>query len=74
MTEASPLDDRGRFTVEPRWRKMLGPRVVQIWTPHGLLLRPVRGKLAAGALPSSLQIEGDELYLEDERRAAKDRA
>lgn len=69
MSEATPLDDRGRFTVEPRYRKMLGRRVIQIWTPHGLLLRPVTGRIPAGSLPPALSISGDDLYLEDEMRA-----
>lgn len=42
MTETSPLDDRGRFTVDPKWRKRLGRRIYQIWTPSGLLLVPAR--------------------------------
>lgn len=51
---------------------MLGARVVQIWTPHGLLLRPVSGKLKAGALPPSLRIDGDALYHEEEARAGRE--
>lgn len=43
MTEASPLDDRGRFTVEPRYRKLLGKRVYQVLMPDGsLLIVPAR--------------------------------
>lgn len=42
MTEASPLDDRGRFTVDPRYRKLLGKRVYQIPMPDGLRLVSAR--------------------------------
>ena len=72
MSETSPLDDRGRFTVDPQFRKFLGKRVVQIWTPHGLLLRPVSGRLPKGTLPPSLEIEGDGLYWADEKRAREE--
>ena len=69
MGEATPLDDRGRFTVDPRYRKMLGRRIIQIWTPHGLLLRPVSGRVPPGTLPPALSVNGDELFLEDEASA-----
>lgn len=68
VAESSPIDDRGRFSVDPRFRKMLGARVVQIWTPHGILLRPVRGKLSKAPLPAALEADGDALYWDDEAR------
>lgn len=71
MGEVSPLDDRGRFTVDPRFRKFLGKRIVQIWTPHGLLLRPISGRLKPGDLPPSLSIDGDALYHAEEAKARK---
>lgn len=42
MAEASPLDDRGRFTVEPKYRKLLGRKVYQIAMPDGLRLVSAR--------------------------------
>lgn len=60
MTEATPLDDRGRFTVDPKWRKLLGRRIIQVWTPRGLLLRPITGKLQPGTFPPSMEASGDD--------------
>lgn len=58
--------------MDPRYRKKLGRRVVQIWTPHGLLLRPVTGRIPPGSLPPALTVNGDELFLEDEARAGSE--
>lgn len=65
MTEATPLDDRGRLTVRPEYRRILGRRVVQIMTPHGLLLRPVRGALAKRRLPPALAASGEDAGLDE---------
>jgi hypothetical protein len=73
MGETSPLDDRGRFTVDPKFRKFLGPRVIQILTPDGLLLVPAKRKLDGNALPPSLSVDGDALYEEDEAQARTER-
>ena len=65
MSEVSPLDERGRFTVDPKFRKFLGRRVIQVLTPDGILLVPVKGKLPRGTLPASLSIDGDAAYREE---------
>ena len=63
--EATPIDHRGRFTVRPEYRRVLGGRVLQIMTPHGLLLRPVRGRLARGRLPPALAATGEDAALDE---------
>ena len=65
MTEVTPIDDRGRFTVRPEYRRALGRRVLQIMTPHGLLLRPVRGALARRRLPPALAATGEDAGLDE---------
>lgn len=52
------MDNRGRITIERPLRSHLGKRVVQVLTPHGVLLRPVPDTLAPkskrlDALPAS---------------------
>lgn len=43
---ARTLDDRGRITIERQLRKFLkGDRIVQVATPHGVLLRPAQDPL-----------------------------
>lgn len=59
MSESAYLDDRGRLTIRREFRKLLGPRVVQILTPHGVLLRPVPDKLPdRGRLPEAMRATG----------------
>lgn len=66
---ATHLDPRGRVTIRAEYRKILGDRVVQILTPHGVLLRPVRDVLAKRTrLPPALRASGNE---EAEREAAR---
>lgn len=61
MGAASPLDDRGRITIQHELRKHLGGRVVQILTPHGILLRPVPDTLPdKGKLPKALTASGED--------------
>lgn len=61
MAEASPLDDRGRITIQREFRRFLAGRVVQILTPHGVLLRPVPDSLPADRrLPSAVQASGED--------------
>lgn len=59
MSEASPIDDRGRVTVRREFRAHLGERIVQVLTPHGVLFRPV-GRLDTSKLPPALQAGGEE--------------
>jgi hypothetical protein len=66
VTEATPLDDRGRFTLKPEFRKHVGSRIVQVLTPDGILIMPVRRKLLPGTLPPSLSLDGDALHAEEE--------
>jgi bifunctional DNA-binding transcriptional regulator/antitoxin component of YhaV-PrlF toxin-antitoxin module len=61
MTEATRLDDRGRVTIHAKYRHVLGDRVVQIRTPHGILLRPVPDTLPdGGKLPEALRASGED--------------
>lgn len=62
MTEVSRLDARGRLTIQAKYRRLLrGRRVVQILTPHGVLLRPVPDTLPdGGKLPPALAASGEE--------------
>ncbi|HLE97099.1 MAG TPA: hypothetical protein VI997_06995 [Candidatus Thermoplasmatota archaeon] len=73
MTEATPLDDRGRFTVKPEFRKLLGRRVVQILTPDGILIRPLSGKLPRGRLPSAATASGEKEGLREAGRRSRRR-
>lgn len=60
MESASHLDDRGRITIERPLRPHLGRRVVQVLTPHGVLLRPVSDTLTAkGKVPDALRASGE---------------
>lgn len=59
MSEVSPIDDRGRVTVRREFRAHLGDRIVQVLTPHGVLLRPV-GRLDTSKLPPALQATGED--------------
>lgn len=69
MPETSPLDDRGRITIRREFRDRLGDRVVQILTPHGVLLRPVPDELDGDEeLPDALQASGDQAALDEAGR------
>lgn len=69
MKTATRLDERGRLTIRRAYRKVLRDRVVQILTPHGVLLRPVPDTLPdRGRLPPALTEIGEE---EAEREAAR---
>lgn len=69
MTEATPLDDRGRVTIRREFREHLGDRVVQILTPHGILLRPVPDQLAPRkGLPDAWTASGEEEGLSEAGR------
>lgn len=60
MPEASPMDDRGRVTIRREFRERLGDRVVQVLTPHGVLLRPVPDELRPEQeLPDALEASGE---------------
>lgn len=69
MAETSPLDDRGRITIRREFRDRLGDRVVQILTPHGVLLRPVPSVLDPDEeLPAALIASGEDQALEEAGR------
>lgn len=60
MSEASPMDDRGRVTIRRESRDRLRDRVVQVLTPHGVLLRPVPDELRPDEdLPEALEASGE---------------
>lgn len=59
------LDDRGRVTIKKSYRDRLGERVVQILTPHGVLLRPVPDRLAGDDLPDAATATGEDAALEE---------
>lgn len=60
MSSVTQMDDRGRITIERRLRSHLGHRIVQVLTPHGVLLRPVKDTLPAkGRLPNALTAGGE---------------
>ncbi len=60
MEAATHLDERGRLTIRRAYRKVLRDRVVQILTPHGVLLRPVPDTLPdRGRLPPALRASGE---------------
>lgn len=60
MSEATPLDDRGRVTILREYRAFVGSDVVQVLTPHGVLLRPAKGKVNPAKLPPALRASGEE--------------
>ena len=61
MENTTRLDDRGRLTIRRPYRKILRDRVVQILTPHGVLLRPVPDTLPdRGRLPPALTTKGED--------------
>ena len=61
MGTVTRLDDRGRLTIHRAYRKVLRDRVVQILTPHGVLLRPVPDTLPdRGKRPEALTASGEE--------------
>lgn len=69
VSEASPLDDRGRITIRREYRDRLGERVVQILTPHGVLLRPVPDQIERdGDLPDALTASGEQAALDEAGR------
>ena len=69
MTLPTRLDERGRLTIRRAYRKILRDRVVQILTPHGVLLRPVPDTLPdRGKRPPALTEMGEE---EAEREAGR---
>jgi len=61
MGDVTRLDERGRLTIRRAYRKVLRDRVVQILTPHGVLLRPVPDTLPdRGKLPPALVTTGED--------------
>jgi hypothetical protein len=69
MAEVGRLDARGRLTIRRRYRKILNERVVQILTPHGVLLRPVPDTLPdKGRLPRALTATGEDEADEEARQ------
>lgn len=69
MRSASRLDDRGRITIERPLRPYLGRRVVQVLTPHGVLLRPVSDTLPdTGRMPDALTASGEATATEEAGR------
>lgn len=60
------MDDRGRVTIRRAFRDRLGDRVVQVLTPHGVLLRPVPDELRPDEEPpDALTASGEEAASED---------
>lgn len=60
----SRLDARGRVTIQKAFRKHLRGRIVQILTPHGVLLRPVPDTLPDREdLPDALHSSGEDAAL-----------
>lgn len=60
MSDVSRLDERGRLTIRHEFRDLLGEKVLQILTPHGVLLRPVPDRLPdGGRLPPALRASGE---------------
>ncbi len=60
MKATTRLDKRGRLTIRRAYREILRDRVVQILTPHGVLLRPVPDTLPdRGRLPPALTEIGE---------------
>lgn len=41
MTRSTNLDTRGRLTIRPEFRRLLGGPVQQLETEEGILLRPL---------------------------------
>lgn len=69
MGEETSLDDRGRITIRREFREHLGERVVQILTPHGVLLSPVPDELEdAEALPDAQSTSGEQEAMDEARR------
>lgn len=69
MPESTPLDARGRVVIQREFRKRLGGRVVQILTPHGVLLRPVPDTLGGKRrLPDALSASGEDEALAEAGR------
>lgn len=61
MSSVTHMDDRGRITIERPLRPHLGQRIVQVLTPHGILLRPVKDTLTTkGRLPNALTASGED--------------
>lgn len=61
MKTTARLDERGRLTILRAYPKILRDRIVQILTPHGVLLRPVPDTLPdRGRLPPALTEIGEE--------------
>jgi bifunctional DNA-binding transcriptional regulator/antitoxin component of YhaV-PrlF toxin-antitoxin module len=60
MSGTTSLDDRGRITIDRELRARLGKRVVQVLTPHGVLLRPVPDTLQQkGRRPRAASASGE---------------
>jgi hypothetical protein len=60
MGEAVPLDDRGRVTIQREYRVFVGSHVIQVLTPHGVLLRPAKGVVDPSKLPPALRASGED--------------
>lgn len=66
MDHRTTLDDRGRITIHPEFRKHLGKRIVQVLTPHGVLLRRQADKLShPERLPPAIRATGDDQALRE---------
>lgn len=66
MDHETTLDDRGRLTIHPRFRRLLGRRVVQVMTPRGLLVRPRATRIRhAERLPPAIEATGEDQALRE---------
>lgn len=75
MSAEAQLDDRGRITIHQAYRRLFRERVLQILTPHGVLLRPVPDTLLdRGRLPAALVAEGETQAMEELEQSMKKRS
>lgn len=66
MDHQTTLDDRGRITINPAFRKHLGRRIIQVLLPDGVLLRPAARRLShPERLPNALDATGEDEALRE---------
>ncbi|MHB1260736.1 MAG: hypothetical protein ACYC2H_03370 [Thermoplasmatota archaeon] len=66
MDHQTTLDDRGRITINPAFRKSLGRRIIQVLLPDGVLLRPAARRLThPERLPSAAGATGEDEALRE---------
>lgn len=66
MPGDTTLDDRGRITIRPEFRGRLGPRIVQVLMPEGVLLRTAARRLShPERLPPAISATGEDEALRE---------